>query len=460
MKRSLLIAVLVILLIIVIAVNFHLRANNNNFFQTINKTPQNALNFVDPTRANQPLIPADAQQQQVKNYLEHYFTPWLDQPTHSPSLIEPILTTDAVKKAELDRIDQFTKEPGWGINRHQHDQNWMIGIANNMNLGTFPNHLQKAITLHDADVRVLPTEEPSFDDWKKAGEGYPFDYVQQSLVPANTPILILQSTQDGAWDLILTHTDLGWMKTQDIANVDAKFIHAWQTGNYLAITKDKVSIVDTQGHFRFMANIGAVFPLEKSQNAANNFKILVAVADVDQNAVIRTAEINKTVATVLPLAATPRNIATIANNLLGVKYGWGGILGYRDCSSTMKDLFTPFGIWLPRNTDDQIKVGSFTDLKTLSAKQKTQKIVTQGVPFLTLLHLRGHIVLYIGQHNGKAYIFHDFWGVHTKSFFGQKGRAIVGETAITTLNLGEGYINVPKRYIDLVHGMTILDGKN
>ena len=40
---------------------------------------------------------------------------------------------------------------------------------------------------------------------------------------------------------------------------------------------------------------------------------------------------------------------------MGVKYGWGGIDGGRDCSSTIKDLLTPFGIWLPRDSKDQYR---------------------------------------------------------------------------------------------------------
>ena len=37
----------------------------------------------------------------------------------------------------------------------------------------------------------------------------------------------------------------------------------------------------------------------------------------------------------------------------------------RDCSSTLRDLFTPFGLWLPRNSGQQAGEGIYISLKDL-----------------------------------------------------------------------------------------------
>ena len=50
----------------------------------------------------------------------------------------------------------------------------------------------------------------------------------------------------------------------------------------------------------------------------------------------------------MPIAMTPANFARLGNQILGQHYGWGGMLGLRDCSAMTRDLMTPFGIWLPR----------------------------------------------------------------------------------------------------------------
>lgn len=48
-----------------------------------------------------------------------------------------------------------------------------------------------------------------------------------------------------------------------------------------------------------------------------------------------------------PIPLTARAAAEIGNRMMGQPYGWGGYLFNRDCSLAMRDLFVPFGVWLP-----------------------------------------------------------------------------------------------------------------
>ena len=68
--------------------------------------------------------------------------------------------------------------------------------------------------------------------------------------------------------------------------------------------------------------------------------------------------INKTTGKML----TGERLLTEARRFLGVPYLWGGLspLGF-DCSGLMKALFGAFGITLPRDTREQIKVGRQVD---------------------------------------------------------------------------------------------------
>jgi hypothetical protein len=109
----------------------------------------------------------------------------------------------------------------------------------------------------------------------------------------------------------------------------------------------------------------------------------------------------------------------------------------------IRDLFAPFGLWLPRHSADQAKEGgTFIDLRNLSPEEKELMIMKYGIPYLTLLWKRGHIMLYIGHHQGKVLVFHNMWGVPTRDLLGRKGRKIVGHAAITTLHPGSEFINV------------------
>lgn len=140
----------------------------------------------------------------------------------------------------------------------------------------------------------------------------------------------------------------------------------------------------------------------------------------------------------MPLAATPNNMAHLANNLMGQPYGWGGAEGYRDCSALIKDLFMPFGIWMPRNSGAQAKAGSQVSLKDFKSKEKKKIIVGQGIPFFSLITAPGHIVLYIGTSKEQPYIYHSVWGLRTS----KTKRVIIGRSAIMPLDFGKNYYKV------------------
>jgi len=117
-------------------------------------------------------------------------------------------------------------------------------------------------------------------------------------------------------------------------------------------------------------------------------------------------------------------------------YGWGGMYEQRDCSSMLRDMFAPFGIWLPRNSLQQSKVGRVISLSDLSDEEKINIIKEKAVPFQTLLYKKGHVVLYVGTYNGEIIIFHNTWGIKTKKD-GVEGRVIVGKAVFSSLNIGK-----------------------
>ncbi len=43
-------------------------------------------------------------------------------------------------------------------------------------------------------------------------------------------------------------------------------------------------------------------------------------------------------------------VAKIAKEFYNEPYGWGGKMMTRDCSAMTRDFFTPFGIFLMRNS--------------------------------------------------------------------------------------------------------------
>jgi len=395
------------------------------------KSPQDNLQFIrDNNVKKYTLIPA-YQQKLAAEYLEKYFSPWQE-----PFLFDNV---KAIKESEQDTFKQYLKHPGWGENKLRYPKEWINAIAANANLDTFPNQYHTAITVNQTDVRALPTNEPSFTNWTSPGEGYPFDNLQLSHLAANTPLYVLHVSRDGAWQFVITPFNFeGWVPTQDIAYVDSNFIKNWMQKKYVTTLKENSPIKDNQGKYYFSVRLGQIYPLFKLNN--DNYQVQIAVADPNRNAVIKTVEISKQDFTLWPLTANTLNIAEFANKFLGQPYGWGGLYGYRDCSSTLMDLFAAFGIWLPRSSSQQALQGQIIDLPKLTDSGKEAIIARDGIPFFTLISMPGHIVLYIGMHNNHAYAFQSHWAVHTYPF-SVSGRSIIGRTAITSLDFGKDYLN-------------------
>ena len=115
----------------------------------------------------------------------------------------------------------------------------------------------------------------------------------------------------------------------------------------------------------------------------------------------------------------------------------------------MRDLFVPFGVWLPRNSSAQAKAWQFISFVKASPSGKEIIIKDEGVPFATLLWLRGHITLYIGENKGEP--------VRTDDGNGE-GRHIIGRAVVTSLQPGAELPNVRRENLILsrLQGMSVL----
>ena len=94
----------------------------------------------------------------------------------------------------------------------------------------------------NADLRVMPTRRPFFFDPSQAGEGYPFDYFQNSAVWVGTPLRVTHRSADGAWYLVEAGYAYGWLSADALAWTDSDFNADYQTGRYAAIVITSYSI--------------------------------------------------------------------------------------------------------------------------------------------------------------------------------------------------------------------------
>ncbi len=410
----------------------------------LRKLPQDLLVYARQGNPDRPLLSASEQARQDARFNSLFFGAW-EAARPSVSASEAFALFGGQKKRSRPR--------GWAENLLPWTQeNWDRLVANAAR-EAYPSRFDKGITVRPTMLREAPTDKPRFGNPSEAGEGYPFDMFIYSSLPVGMPLLIVHTSADGAWVYVETGLVSGWVPTADTAVTDAAFRARYRTGSYSVIVRDNVPLLDSRGRYLSTGNIGTMLPSAGGSAA----QVLVPVRDPQGNAVAVPAQVAPGDSVRKPIPLTAKSVAEIGNRMMGQPYGWGGYLFNRDCSLAMRDLFIPFGVWLPRNSSAQAKAWQFIGFSQTSPSGKENIVRDEGVPFATLLWLRGHITLYVGSYKGRPVMFHNMWGIRTDEG-GREGRHIIGRAVVTSLEPGAELSNVRPENLILprLRGMSVL----
>ena len=409
---------------------------------------QNHLAYLPDLTKSKELITAAEQIRLDEDFNSIYFSVWHQR--------EPFYALTAAVNIDSRK---FAVNFGFGENKRKHTREWYEKLIQNAALEDYPNARYPAITVRNTSLRSLPTLRPHFSSPDGDSDGWPFDNLQRSAVAGNTPIFVCHLSADKTWALVETSFTFGWMPVSDFGRVDGIFMQKWEAGRYAVITRDQTPVFYNNGQFGLKSSLGYLFPLIRE--TPDKMEIFVAAMSIFSDyAVMKKGYVARDAAAVKPLPLTSLHAVKIANEMIGEPYGWGGLYGNRDCSSMTRDFFAVFGIWLPRHSEDQVKeAGRYINLSGIPPEQKEKIILEKGIPYLTLLWRKGHVMLYIGAKNGQALIFHNIWGIRTKDLRGQEGRKIIGQAVITTLRPGRELRSFDDQSGDLlthIAGMSIL----
>lgn len=325
----------------------------------------------------------------------------------------------------------YISQTMYGMNYKKITPQWFEAQLNNANFEQFSTLNQKAITIKNSNMRVFPTILPMFYNPYQVAEGFPFDYNQNSGIKINTPIMVSHLSKDKAWAFVQSSFANGFIPTSHLAYVDDNIIETFYKSQYYVAIQDNVAVYKN-GIFKENIKLGTILPKSPLGNffvvnQHHNLQGYLQTINVPQNALVHNA-----------LSFNAHNIQHIINELVEEPYGWGEAFFKRDCSALTKDYFAAFGVHLNRNSSQQIKNGTLISLKELDLETKKAKIIQEGIPFKTLLYLKGHIMLYVGisQHN-EPLAFHNMWGIKTTDWLNNEGRVIVGKATISTLEVGK-----------------------
>lgn len=380
----------------------------------------------DPSYYAKQIKPFDKEEQIALDrlYNEKYFKPW------------DLTNLDIPKKDFGWEIRFVTKSPIYRENGRIIPPAVYEKWLDNANMKETNTKKYKAITVRRTNVKALPTNVAFYRDPRKTGEGFPFDYNQNSAYHINVPLFVSHFSKDKRWAFVRGAYAFGWVDVRDIALVNNTFIKAFKNGNYAMTIKDNLRI-SKDGKSHSLVKLGALFPLAEDGEsyliASRNGKGQARIAKVKAE--------NPAVIAKKPLDFTSENVAKVAKEFYNEPYGWGGSYECRDCSATTRDFMGVFGIFLRRNSGKQAEDGKKISIKDIKKPFKKHKIIQKAKPFRSLLHVPGHIVLYMGEYKGEPVVMHTYWGIRKKD----KTKLITARTIITTTEPGKERADVREK---------------
>lgn len=416
--------------------------------------PQEASSYLassqNGSHNNQSIDPQALRENLKESYLKAWYSPWLDMKVKSN------------KKEVFWILKEMNKSTGYGEDLKPNAKAFNDELIKSMDIEHYPSVKIRAVVARDSDVRAVPTNKPFY----LSPKGYPFDRYQNSLIFQGTPVLVTHFNTDKTYAHIQSSFVYGWIKVSDLAYMHDKDIELLtHLKDYVMPIKDKIPLYTDYGGFYTNARVGELFTLiPQSQNTPQKpqkkeLKAYGFLKDSKGYATLQSVILEEKDFFVFPKAFNSENMAYFIDTMLGQKYGWGGLLGNRDCSAFTRDSFANFGILLPRNSYAQSRyANNYVDLSSMKAKEKEDYILKNATPFGTLIYLKGHIMLYLGAYNHQAIVAHSIWSVQTQKHFKTLSHKI-GGVVITSLWLAEehnGAFSKKKLLIDRVLGMSDL----
>ncbi len=314
---------------------------------------------------------------------------------------------------------------------------FFIPVEKNINLDAIPKEIDPrfGFIVHYADQRFLPTDEILTEEPRDVD----FDELQNSALDIGTAVAVLHESKDGQWFYVESSESFGWVKKENVAMCELNQLKDYflKPDRAVVIAAKADIFLDEQrtNHLNYV-QMGASFPLVKTDEVIT--QVQIPIRDEKGNVNFKLAYLNSEDVHRGYLSYTPRNVIKQAFKLLNAPYGWGGMYGEQDCSRFLQEIFSTFGIYLPRDSKDQAKVGEaiaeFSDatnpLDKLAALRRTEAGIS-------ILPLKGHIMLYLGMVDGRPYAIHATWGYRQKMENDDVVR-VLNRVVVSDLSLGEG----------------------
>ena len=319
------------------------------------------------------------------------------------------------------------------------DAEFFSGIQEQMNLSAIPEEVpvRLALVTSYTHQRILPTDEELYSSMKSTD----LDRLQNSAYDIGTPLAVFHATRDGRWLYTITPLSEGWIKAEHVGYCTREqMVHYLNAEPFVVTTGSKTDLFLDQGLRRHhaYARMGCRFP-SRDTGSPGVIEALLPFRNEEGKCVLKGAFVMAGQVSRGYLPYTPRTIILQAFKLLHAPYGWGDMHGEQDCSRFIQVVFSTVGIQFPRNSLQQAKVGrliaAFT--RESDAQKRLDVFSDASLGGTCILHMSGHIMLFLGSVGGVPYAIHDMRGYSEPDGKAERFR-MVNRVVVSTLHLGEG----------------------
>jgi len=335
-------------------------------------------------------------------------------------------------------LDGFRNMTLYGANGRQAGESFYASMEDSISVESIGSGVEVrfGFVVCNADQRLLPTAEGLYAE---AGD-VDFDQVQNSALDIGTPVAILHASDDSLWHYVMGPSSDGWIETEKLALCSQEQLRDIMGRPFVTVVRAKGNVYLDARLTQYYGFVRMGSKLFLSDDKAQGVvAVVLPKRREDGTLQVRTGYLRRQEVVAGTLSYTPRHIIEQAFEMLNTPYGWGGANGQQDCSQFVQEVFATVGISLPRNSSDQAQVGRLLGSfgPDESDDKKQQAVVTQALPGVSLLHMRGHVMLYIGQVAGRPYAIHDVWAYRQPGVDADVLR-VINRVAVTDLHLGEG----------------------
>jgi len=307
-----------------------------------------------------------------------------------------------------------------------------------------------AVCTTQTTLKVYPTDRPFLDDPDEPD----FDYNHLTKVKVNEPLILRtrsQALSDGSFYYsAISPCGEGWIPADCVAVCRDKeeWLDAWDhpSDQVLVVLDGRIrteeSIAQPETSERRLS-MGTRLQLASEDEAKgriagraayNNYVVWMPVRRNDGTYEKKTALIseNRKVSEGTP-DLTAENLLSVAFNALGDVYGWGGMLGADDCSGYIRDVYSCFGLDMPRSSNRNNGAMKTCSLKGMSDEEKASFI--KKLPPGTDLVFNGHEMMLLGYEEDRIYVISP---VSDLRLPGDSENTRVLGTVINTLDMWRG----------------------